>query len=408
MADILTSKIRIPSLPNDILILKDAEARADLSVATATVTGNPINFTTLSAQKASSTQLSMEPIQEGSGDPSPSNVRAITGRTDATITVKDEGNITQSTVTISFGQTVYGGTLDVESGTLTVDIGIVDLGDLEWNYASANTYFRTHGLDSVVKYITTGQTNAICSQYKNVAPKSRLADFTEDSAFLVGANASSYKLLIRDTRYTNETAFTTAVTGVKLCYELDTPTVIQLTPHEVALLEGVNNISSDADGITLTYRDGKVATLGDLELFAKNLADCNDVQITNLQAGDVLVWDATAQKWKNQANSSTQVYSAEETIVGTWIDGRSVYERTITIPDAVTVPNNAWTTIFTDTFVGSISQILTADYANTSNGGSYNFFYMKPSENNLQYLFPGSGSLTISSGAVFIIRYIKS
>ena len=44
-----------------------------------TATGNPLSFTTDSSQVAQNTIITLEPIQAGTGDPSPSNVRAISG-----------------------------------------------------------------------------------------------------------------------------------------------------------------------------------------------------------------------------------------------------------------------------------------------------------------------------------------
>ena len=52
---------------------------------------------------------------------------------------------------------------------------------------------------------------------------------------------------------------------MSVAYELATPTTLQLTPNAVNLLKGSNYITTDGDKITLTYRDGKVATLGDLK-----------------------------------------------------------------------------------------------------------------------------------------------
>ena len=57
---------------------------------------------------------------------------------------------------------------------------------------------------------------------------------------------------------------------LQVCYQLSTFTTISLTPEQVKLLQGVNTITTNADNITLTYRNGSVATLNDLEsLYAK-------------------------------------------------------------------------------------------------------------------------------------------
>lgn len=58
-------------------------------------------------------------------------------------------------------------------------------------------------------------------------------------------------------------------------------------------------------------------TLNDVDIDAQTLAD-----------GQGIVYDATAQKWKNGAVSGGHTYSTTEHIVGTWIDGSPVYEKT--------------------------------------------------------------------------------
>ena len=60
----------------------------------------------------------IEPVQSGSGTPSPDNVRTISGSTSVTVTVSD--GETSTTKTTPLGQTVYGGQLNVLTGELTV------------------------------------------------------------------------------------------------------------------------------------------------------------------------------------------------------------------------------------------------------------------------------------------------
>jgi len=58
-------------------------------------------------------------------------------------------------------------------------------------------------------------------------------------------------------------------------------------------------------------------TLNDVDIDAQTLTD-----------GQGIVYDATAQKWKNGAVSGGHTYSTTEQVVGTWIDGSPVYEKT--------------------------------------------------------------------------------
>lgn len=67
-------------------------------------------------------------------------------------------------------------------------------------------------------------------------------------------------------------------------------------------------------------------TLNDVDIDAQTLTD-----------GQGIVYDATAQKWKNGAVSGGgHVYSTTEQVVGTWIDGSTLYEKTIITNSSVT------------------------------------------------------------------------
>ena len=61
------------------------------------------------------------------------------------------------------------------------------------------------------------------------------------------------------------------------------------------------------------------------------------VEVTNPTDGQIVTFDATNQKWVNGGHK----YSTSEHVVGTWIDGKPVYEKTI-IPDLsnISVPSD--------------------------------------------------------------------
>lgn len=200
---------------------------------------------------------------------------------------RDSSNITESikvscinpnqsnNLTIQFGEKVYGATVELEKGTVTVDREIVDMGDLTYTY---NTNYNHPFFLANITDKKNGSESIICSIYKYgqfITGTTTLNNIENGTINVNNAKA----IYIRDDRFDNTTDFTTAVTGQKVVYELATPRTIQLTPNEISLLSGVNVISSNADGISLTYRDGKVATLGDL--------DSLNVTISNALEGKV-------------------------------------------------------------------------------------------------------------------------
>ncbi len=155
--------------------------------------------------------------------------------------------------------TVYGGTLDVTTGVLTVDRAMVDLGTLFWGYSSG--LFYTNGISSTsINWANwSGTPPLVCSAYKAVSN----ATF-DNSDYCVGYAYNSAQLRAKDSRYTDATSFTSAVSGVQLVYELATPQTYQLTPQEVRTLLGTNNIFSDCSSVEVEYR-------ADTKLYIENL-----------------------------------------------------------------------------------------------------------------------------------------
>lgn len=121
-----------------------------------------------------------------------SNICPISGWSSAIITNKDDltaPTITK-TVTISFGQDVYGGVLNVSTGVLTV-------------------------------------TDAYIASYN-------------------GETLPSIWISDRDVYASG----TTPTTGAEVVYKLATPTTIQLTPTQVRTIQGNNNVSADCGEVT--------------------------------------------------------------------------------------------------------------------------------------------------------------
>ncbi|MBQ1931513.1 MAG: hypothetical protein II347_05135 [Lachnospiraceae bacterium] len=167
--------------------------------------------------------------------------------------------------TLQLGQTVYGATLDVTNGVLTVD-GVAD----------------TFTKDSVWYGFSTGAGNASAvvqlSQYQN-------CKFVDGSASYNGAisstgkEAANYWVSARQSEVPNEgdmcfaysqsgqlrfhrldvsnitdlESFKAAFPDTVVCYELATPITIPLTPQEISTLQGQNNVWADSGDVTVEY-----------------------------------------------------------------------------------------------------------------------------------------------------------
>ena len=243
------------------------------------------------------------------------NICPITGRTGAEIVVKDEDDVTQDTVTISFGQTVYGGTLNVETGELTVDTMRVELDTLNWAASSAPIVFFAD--DDLSEFIGAGRTIIACDSFQSVDNVSGLggARSNPNNSICGFSGSGSHRVYIRADAYSTKEALVAALDGVYACYKLATPTTTTLTAAQVNLLKGLNNVSTDADGISLTYfADGESLTDADNRITAV-LGDIATVEgaraSQNYAIGDYLIFSDKFCK------ASAAIASGEVLAIGT-------------------------------------------------------------------------------------------
>lgn len=158
------------------------------------------------------------------------------------------------TYSVSFGEagTVYGGTLDVITGLLTVTMGSVDLGTLNWK-ASASS---EHSFYATAPRYKAGNTVVmLCAKYTYVGAVT--TNYYEEGKLkcYVGSplEGTAREIYIKDSAYTDVATFKAAMSGVMLVYELATPQTYQLTPTEVDLLLNSNTIWADTGDSELTY-----------------------------------------------------------------------------------------------------------------------------------------------------------
>ena len=178
-------------------------------------------------------------------------------------------------ITVNLGGTYYSGILDIVSGVFVPDTAGVDLGTLTWTYeaswgASSNFYAIINDSLNIKRPATQDDVaNAKCTQYKMVS-RNEFYDSADSNIAIL----PTPQIKIRDSRYNDGTAFTSAMNGVMLVYELATPTPIQLSPTIVKALVGENHLSAPLDGQEITeskYRE--LFTWDEVESLAEGIAE---------------------------------------------------------------------------------------------------------------------------------------
>lgn len=244
-----------------------------------TVTGNPIVISDAKGGSAAELSVTFEPIQDlhGKDQPyAPDNICSISGINEITVT----GG--KNPVNIKFGSagTIYGGTIDILTGLLTVTTKVLLIKYISLNsYSSINTDFiDTIGMIRVWIYARPSGAKPYrdidkvwCNLLKCDFVKGGHDLSSPDDLWIKGApstiaNVSSYPYsLFCYLPYGGTDGVQEATTAAcrqwlidnnaELTYELETPQTYQLTPGQLELLTGSNNIEASNGVITLTYEN---------------------------------------------------------------------------------------------------------------------------------------------------------
>lgn len=293
---------------NEILASGDIEGTASGSVVSFNDGGDNIPVKSLVAEIVAS--------QAGSGTPSPSNPRAISGYTDVVIKNDVQGT-TQATYTISLGSTVYMGTLNVTTGILTVTHAyqLFD-GSENWQYSENGS-----GRQRVYLPIAGAMPDSI-DIIGNIIEKAAAptAGYPADWTASFNHNASPSLLIGVPSSITSAQDFKDLIanTNLQVVYELSAPVVINLIPTEVVTLLGENNIYANSGDVEIVY-------------FNEDASQFNDLIETIITS----------------SSSDYHVYSTKEKVVGRWIDGKPIYEKTVDISQySVLATDGVWTNLF--------------------------------------------------------------
>ena len=213
-----------------------------------------------------------------------------------------------TTTTISLGQTVYGANHECVEGKGRVTKGAIKLNDLAWTLRTSGnnnpngTKFNASGDFSMVKGSGIGEADIIC----NVAVEGNGNYSTSDNNTIWFSNSRTTMGWIwgnpnQGSTLTDLENFLNN-NDVWVVFDLATETALTTTPAKIPTLSGVNNIYT-------------------------NCGDIQSLEYFNNGADDFASLDELM---------SSDNYSTNERIVGKWIDGSPVYEKTVYSAGGVT------------------------------------------------------------------------
>lgn len=144
------------------------------------------------------------------------------------------------TITTTLPQTVYGGTLDVVSGVLTVDRAMVTLNTASMDNSEDYPGWRNSGVRNLMG---AGLNNVYNDAQTNVG-----------RGMGVNTIGSNDILLLLKSQYDlTQSQWQALAIDVQIIVPLATPTTIQLTPQQIDSLLGRNSVWADSGDVTVEY-----------------------------------------------------------------------------------------------------------------------------------------------------------
>lgn len=220
-------------------------------------TGNPVVCYPVAGYPLDVT-VSWGPTQEGSGEPSPDNVRPIKGRDGVTVERKEDG----LTRHLTFSSTIYGGEVDAVSGEVAETWGLVTLDGAEkWTVSGklldnkTDWYYVSSKIPNAVN-AAPQKNNEICSHYPHADVAN--TNTVQGCAIVWGCIRVRWGDTIPDDTDAWKAylaAQYAAGTPVQIAYKLAKPVSFTATGAQpIPALSGTNTLLTDADSVSVSGR----------------------------------------------------------------------------------------------------------------------------------------------------------
>lgn len=248
-------------------------------------------------------------VQEGSGAPSLSNIRNISGWDSISLLYNDAATVQL------LPETVYGGSYDWVNGELTIThkffaLAVEDMNRPESVADQSPGWSDVNGLDECFFNINKTIDDAV----------SNIGNMVE-----VNTTGVLNRIILHHAYYNLTQSEWKAQYPDVICqfvFPLLESRTIHLTPREFLVLSGVNTLSSDCGDTTVTFRV-------DLEKYiSDNYLQKSGGTVTGSLNVPTPTEDSQVANKQYVDDQCKEVFSTEETVIGTWIDGQPLYRQT--------------------------------------------------------------------------------
>lgn len=170
--------------------------------------------------------------------------------------------------TANFGETVYGGTVNFNTGKLVVDTVIDEFdgsSDESWAIwqSGGHSFYGYTTSDHIRPAVGTILESTKTNYLKLDTPAHTYASY---EAYTVSTDVDSKRFSIvlgEDITSVSQCRSYLASKPLQVCYKLATPFIIDLTPTQIKMLKGINTVSADCGDTQLKYQTDNV--IGELK-----------------------------------------------------------------------------------------------------------------------------------------------
>lgn len=250
------------------------------------VSGNPVTCHPVEGYPLSAV-VTLNPKQAGSGDPSPENVRPISGYDSVTVTQsKDEAQVKQITLTLP--ETIYGGTVDAVTGVGEKTWKFVEFDGTEsWYTWGPNSgadgvtgfyYYRSidanpsqaRMISNILPYIPEAYGGAVVGcAFGSLGSENPYFIFSVSNSIL--SDVSSNQAAIKSWK-SYLAAQAAAGTPLQVAYKLATPEPFEATGNQaLPAVAGLNTVYTDGDSLAVSGRQDLLYTLQTMQTQTQNL-----------------------------------------------------------------------------------------------------------------------------------------
>lgn len=209
--------------------------------------GEMVHITDGAAMPVQSLVTHIAPVQSGSGDPSPDNVRPISGWD----SVRVANDTSSQTITQTLPETVYGGTLNWTTGVLTVTHKKETITRMSATHSNAGEGYLAASV-SKPDMKSDSRDNGLCETMKSVRSQ---VGATSNCIVFGASNQTLYIAISTELAGTTRDSLNAylAENPLTVVYPLAEPYTIQLTPGQMDMLKGENIIRSNTGKTDVTY-----------------------------------------------------------------------------------------------------------------------------------------------------------